>query len=35
LTEAWRIARPAGLIVACGSLFLAGEIKQSLAASGL
>ncbi|MGH9835323.1 MAG: bifunctional folylpolyglutamate synthase/dihydrofolate synthase [Blastocatellia bacterium] len=28
LTEASRVTSPAGLIVACGSLFLAGEIKQ-------
>lgn len=29
LTEASRVTPPEGLIVACGSLFLAGEIKQS------
>jgi dihydrofolate synthase/folylpolyglutamate synthase len=30
LTEALRITPPDGLIVVCGSLFLVGEIKQSL-----
>jgi dihydrofolate synthase/folylpolyglutamate synthase len=30
LTEASRVTPPEGLIVACGSLFLAGEIKQSV-----
>jgi dihydrofolate synthase/folylpolyglutamate synthase len=30
LTESFRITPPDGLIVVCGSLFLVGEIKQSL-----